>query len=188
MEYFDICDENGMPTGEIVERSVAHSKGILHRTTHVWIIRKVEGRWQVLLQKRSANKDSYPGMFDTSSAGHIPAGVEPPESALRELAEELGISAEKEQLTRIGTFRTEYEEVFHGEPFHDNEVISVYVYCEPVDPEKLVLQESEVEEVRYFDLEEAYEESCRGSDRFCVNPKGMKVLMDYLEMQAVSDL
>ena len=181
MEYFDVCDENGMPTGEVVERSVAHSKGILHRTAHVWIIRKVEGRWQVLLQKRSENKDSYAGMFDTSSAGHIPAGVEPPESALRELSEELGIFAGKEQLKRIGTFRTEYEEVFHGEPFHDNEVISVYVYCEPVDPDQLVLQESEVEAVQYFDLEEAYKETCEGSERFCMNPKGMKVLVDYLK-------
>ena len=80
------------------------------------------------------------------------------------------------------SFRTEYEEVFHGKPFHDNEVINVYVYCEPVDPEKLVLQESEVEEVRFFDLEEAYAESCRGSERFCVNPNGMKVLMDFLGM------
>ena len=163
MEFFDVCDERGMPTGEIVERSVAHRRGILHRTAHVWIIRKADRRWQVLLQKRSANKDSYPGMYDTSSAGHIPAGVEPPESALRELKEALGITAGKEQLTRIGTFRTEYEEVFHGEPFHDNEVISVYVYCEPVDPEGLVLQESEVEEVRYFDLEEAYAGICRRS-------------------------
>ena len=182
MEYFDVCDERGLPTGEIVERSTAHSKGILHRTAHVWIIRESEGRWQVLLQKRSENKDSYPGMYDTSSAGHIPAGTEPQDSALRELKEELGITAKKEQLKRIGTFRTEYEEVFHGEPFHDNEVISVYVYSEPVDPDQLVLQESEVEEVRYFDLREAYEEACKGSDRFCMNPNGMKVLIDYLGM------
>ena len=91
-----------------------------------------------------------------------------------------------EQLKRIGSFRTEYEEVFHGEPFHDNEVITIFVYCEPVNPEKLVLQESEVEEVRYFDLEEVYEEICVGSDRICVNPKGMKVLMDYLGLSTAS--
>ena len=46
--------------------------------------------------------------------------------------------------------------------------------------EGLVLQESEVEEVRYFDLLEVYEEICRGSDWCCVNPKGMKVLVEYL--------
>ena len=182
MEYFDVCDESGMPTGAIVERSEAHRRGILHRTAHVWIVRKLDGRWQVLLQKRSEAKDSYPGMYDPSSAGHIPAGKEPLESALRELKEELGISAGEEQLKYIGIFRTQYEEVFHGEPFRDNEVIRVFVYSEPVDPEKLVLQESEVEEVRYFDLEEVYEEICRGSERICVDPRGMKVLVDYLRL------
>ena len=180
LEYFDICDERGLPTGEVVERSVAHREGILHRTAHVWIIKKVEGRWQVLLQKRSKDKDSYPGQFDTSSAGHIPAGMEPLESARRELREELGISAGEEELRFIGTFRTQYEEVFHGEPFRDNEVISIFVYDVPVDPEGLVLQESEVEEARYFDLLEVYEEICGESDWCCVNPKGMKVLVEYL--------
>ena len=77
MELLDICNEEGFPTGETVERSRAHSEGILHRTAHVWVIREVDGRTQVLLQKRSMDKDSYPGMYDTSSAGHIPAGAEP---------------------------------------------------------------------------------------------------------------
>lgn len=180
MEYFDICDEEGMPTGEIVERSVAHSEGIRHRTAHVWILREEQGRTQVLLQKRSTNKDSYPGMYDTSSAGHIPAGMEPLESAIRELGEELGIHAHKEQLEYIGKFRVQYEEEFYGEPFRDNEVIRVYVYREPVDPRKLVLQEEEVEEVRFFDVAEVYEEVQKGSDEICVNPVGMKVLVDYL--------
>ncbi len=180
MEYFDVCDEKGIPTGEVVERSVAHSKGIRHRTAHVWILREEQGRTQVLLQKRSANKDSYPGMYDTSSAGHIPAGKEPLESAIRELGEELGIHAQKEQLEYIGKFHVQYEEEFFGKPFRDNEVVRVYVYREPVDVEKLVLQEDEVEEVRFFDAAEVYEEVQKGSDEICVNPFGMKVLMDYL--------
>ena len=33
----------------------------------------------------------------------------------------------------------------------------------------------------YFDLLEVYEEICRGSDWCCVNPEGMKVLVEYLE-------
>ena len=53
MELFDICDENGLPTGETVERKEAHAKGIRHRTAHVWVIRQREGRIQVLLQKLS---------------------------------------------------------------------------------------------------------------------------------------
>ena len=35
MELLDIVDENGIPTGETVERSIAHAKGIRHRTSNV---------------------------------------------------------------------------------------------------------------------------------------------------------
>ena len=38
-------------------------------------------------------KESFPGLYDTSSAGHIRAGDEPLPSALRELREELHIAA-----------------------------------------------------------------------------------------------
>ena len=89
MELFDVIDSKGNPAGQIVSREKAHAEGIPHRTAHIWIIRKKEGRVQILLQKRSQNKDSFPGKFDTSSAGHIQAGDEPLESALRELKEEL---------------------------------------------------------------------------------------------------
>ena len=103
MELFDVIDSKGNPTGQIVSREKAHAEGIPHRTAHIWIIREKEGRVQILLQKRSQNKDSFPGKFDTSSAGHIQAGDEPLESAIRELKEELGISAVPEQLHFAGT-------------------------------------------------------------------------------------
>ena len=92
LEFVDIVDEYGNPTGETVERAKAHSEGIRHRTAHVWIIRRNGKQTEVLLQKRSLKKDSFPGQFDTSSAGHIQAGDEPLDSALRELREELGLS------------------------------------------------------------------------------------------------
>ena len=84
MELLDVVDENGIPTGETVERSIAHAKGIRHRTSHVWLLRRRSEGVEVLLQKRSDNKDSFPGCYDTSSAGHIPAGVDFEDSALRE--------------------------------------------------------------------------------------------------------
>ena len=102
MEYLDLVDEKGNPTGEIVSRNSAHREGLLHRTAHVWIVRECDGRTQILLQKRSMKKESFPGLFDTSSAGHIPSGSDPIESALRELLEELGIEATEEQLSFVG--------------------------------------------------------------------------------------
>ena len=84
-EVLDIVDENGQPTGQTIPRTEAHAKGIRHRTSHVWIVRHHAGRVEVLLQMRCQAKDSYPGCYDISSAGHISAGCNFVESALREL-------------------------------------------------------------------------------------------------------
>ncbi len=183
MEYFDICDEKGIPSGETIERSEAHAHGVLHRTAHIWVTRSVNGKRQVLLQQRSFQKDSYPGLFDTSSAGHIQAGDEPLESALRELQEELGIEAKEEQLHFAGTFRIRYSEEFYGRPFHDNEIVFVYVYQEPVNIDELQIQKEELECVRWFDLEEVYEACLKNREDICVPAGGLKVLMNYLSIQ-----
>ena len=38
-EILDIVDDNGQPTGEVIDRVTAHRGGILHRTSHVWLVR-----------------------------------------------------------------------------------------------------------------------------------------------------
>ena len=184
MEYFDTVDEYGVPTGEIISREEAHREGIRHRTAHVWIIRSSKKGYDLLLQKRSQNKDSFPGLYDTSSAGHIPAGDEPLESALRELKEELGIEAIPGQLSYAGMFQIQYEKEFHGHIFRDNEVASVYVYQEPVEITTLTLQETEVSEVRWFDLGEVWNEIKTDRSRFCVPTGGLKVLREYLIVES----
>ena len=181
MEYLDVCDERGEPTGEIVERHIAHRKGIRHRTAHVWVLRRGAGGTEILLQKRSRSKDSFPGLYDTSSAGHVPAGDEPLGSALRELEEELGIRASAEDLRFIGTIENVYERRFHGELFRDNEHCSVYVYTRPVDAAALRLQPDEVERVDWFDLEEVYREIGQSRERFCVPRDGLALLRRSLE-------
>ena len=178
MEYFDVVDESGRPTGAIVSREEAHRKGVPHRTAHVWIVRPGARGYEILLQKRSEEKDSFPGLYDTSSAGHIPAGDEPLRSAVRELYEELGIEASPGELHFAGTFRVRYEKVFHGRLFRDNEFANVYVYTGPVGA--LRLQESEVSGVRWFDLDEVWEEIRTDRSRFCVPGPGLAVLRHYL--------
>ena len=178
MEYLDIVDENGKPTGKTVSREEAHAKGIMHRTAHVWIVRPTGDGYEVLLQKRSEKKESYPGMYDTSSAGHITAGDEPLESALRELKEELGIDASPDQLSFASTFRIRYEKEFHGRIFRDNEFTTVFVYHGALG--SLTLQESEVSEVRWFSLNAVWEEIHRSRARFCVPEAGLRILRTYL--------
>ena len=181
MELFDVIDSEGNPTGQIVSRETAHEEGIPHRTAHIWIIREKEGRVQILLQKRSQNKDSFPGKFDTSSAGHIQAGDEPLESALRELKEELGISAVPEQLHFAGTFPISFAKEFHGKMFRDEEIAFVYIFKEPVNTDALILQTEEVEAVQWFDLEEVYEQYGKHRDIFCVPTGGLEVVRKYLD-------
>lgn len=180
MELFDIVDEYGNPTGSTVERSYAHANGIRHRTAHIWIARKIDGRLQVLLQKRAMNKDSFPGRYDTSSAGHIQAGDEPLTSAIRELSEELGINADKEDLEFAGTFVIQYESEFHGKIFKDNEIAFVYVYMKDVDIERLVIQKEELDRVEWFDLENTLMECKSHNKKFCVPVKGLETAKEYL--------
>lgn len=145
MELLDVVDENGIPTGETVERSIAHAKGIRHRTSHVWLLRRRSEGVEVLLQKRSDNKDSFPGCYDTSSAGHIPAGVDFEDSALRELREELGLTADSSELNDCGLIRIQSESFFHGAPFKDDQDEQSILHMERCGAGSLMkLQVSEV--------------------------------------------
>ncbi len=180
-ELFDVCDVNGLPTGEVVTRSAAHRDGILHRTAHIWVIRREGDRIRVLLQKRSMDKDSFPGMYDTSSAGHIQAGDEPLVSAQRELEEELGIRALPEDLHFAGNCRITFEGIFHGSLFREDEIVYLYVYERPVRTEDIHIQEEELECVEWFDLEDVVREVSQGTDRMCVPPEGLELLEGYLE-------
>lgn len=183
MELLDIVDEQGNPTGEVCERKQAHAEGLRHRTAHVWVIREGEHGTEVLLQKRAANKDSFPGRFDTSSAGHIQAGDEPLPSAIRELAEELGIHAEPEELSFAGTFRIQYEKEFYGKLFRDNEISFVYVYRGRVEASSLKLQAEEVETVEWFPLDYVVRECAQHNQKFCVPRDGLRTLQNYLRKE-----
>ena len=153
MELIDIVDENGIPTGETIDRTVAHRTGVRHRTTHIWIVRKQEGRVQILLQKRAKYKDSFPGCYDISSAGHIPAGVGFIESGLRELQEELSITISEEELIECGLHCTFAENEFHGIPYLDNQVAKVFLLWKDKEAEDMILQAEEIESVMWMDFE-----------------------------------
>ena len=153
----------------IKERGVAHMEGALHATVHTWIVRPNDrSGYDVLLQKRSETKDSNPGCYDISSAGHVDAGCDYPESALRELREELGITARPEQLEEVGMRRCGFEGVFYGRIFRDNELSMIYLYREPVEAENLVLQKSEVSEVIWMDYAECREKILADSFENCI--------------------
>lgn len=87
-EIFDVVDGNDRVVGRAT-RAETHRKRLFHRAVHVLVF---DARGNVLLQKRSAAKDTCPGLFSTSCAGHVDSGEDYAAAAERELREELGIS------------------------------------------------------------------------------------------------
>jgi 16S rRNA (adenine1518-N6/adenine1519-N6)-dimethyltransferase len=98
-EIFDVVDENDVVTGRKT-RAEVHAGKLLHRAVHVFVFNK---RGDLLLQRRSWFKDVHPGDWDSSVSGHLDAGEDYAEAAVRELDEEMGITVPEapEEIARI---------------------------------------------------------------------------------------
>ena len=184
-EFLDVVNEKGIPTGQIVDRETAHLKGIWHRTSHVWLVRKKHGVVQVLLQKRAAIK-SFPGCYDISSAGHIPAGEDFVSSALRELKEELGVSASAEELVCCGDRKIVWDDVFFGKEYHDRQYTRVFVLWKDVDGPDFRLQQEEVDEVRWMDLDRCIQGVEATSFLHCIEREELLMVRDAILSQKIS--
>jgi len=178
MEFFDVIDENGLKTGAIVEREKAHRLGICHRVVQVWIINSNN---EVLLQKRSLTKDSYPGKWYASLGGHIEAGEDNIQSIKREFMEELGldVSNKLDEIRYLFTFKE--IEYLNGGDFIDNEFYDVYYLKIDIDLDELLLQEEEVSEVKFVPFKD-FKNAIYGCDEtFWIHEEGFKLLIDKLE-------
>lgn len=179
IEYLDIVDEKGQPTGEIVERTVAHANGIRHRTSHVWLLRKKNEHLEILLQKRCEMK-SFPGCYDISSAGHIPTGVDFAPSAIRELKEELGHNALEEELVYCGDRTVIWDDVFDGKPFHDRQISRVFALWCDKDEDAFVLQEEEVSAVLWMNFEILLQAVKENTIPHCINPEELLMVKNAI--------
>eukprot|EP00252_Welwitschia_mirabilis_P017861 TRINITY_DN3977_c0_g1_i1.p1 TRINITY_DN3977_c0_g1~~TRINITY_DN3977_c0_g1_i1.p1 ORF type:complete len:777 (+),score=147.62 TRINITY_DN3977_c0_g1_i1:111-2441(+) len=151
-EHLDVLTKEGHLTGLSKPRSLIHKDGDYHRAVHVWIYAESTG--ELLLQRRADCKDSWPGQWDISSAGHISAGDTSLITARRELEEELGITLPDEAFEFLFVFLQEC--VINDGTFINNEYNDVYLVTtlEPIPLEAFSLQESEVSEVKYISWRE----------------------------------
>ncbi|QHW31595.1 NUDIX domain-containing protein [Paenibacillus rhizovicinus] len=150
-ERFDYYDEHGVWLGT-APRSEVHARGLWHRSIHCWLARREGDRRLVLFQQRAPGKDTFPGSFDITAAGHLAAG-ETMRDAAREIEEELGAAIPFESLLSLGEARKESAGVAKGLAFLDREISGVYGYVYPGPLSSLTLQQDEVSGVYEAELE-----------------------------------
>lgn len=148
MEYVDVLDENGIPTGEIVTRDEAHQTGKWHRAIVVAI---VNGDNKVLLQRRSKNKKKRPGMWDISVAGHVSTGQDSISASIREINEEVKVDfawfVDVKDFRYMFSYRC--QETFEDGTI-ENQIYDFFILRQNnmTDVTKIRFQEEEVDEVK----------------------------------------
>ncbi len=145
-ELIDILDSKGNYTGESKLKSYAHRMGLFHATVHIWFY---TAKGELLIQQRGKNKDTHPLLWDVSVAGHIGAGESVEVSAIREVEEEIGLVIDKDQLFKIGIFKSVQK---HGDDLVDCEFHHTFISELNVDLQQLQKQESEVENLALIDI------------------------------------
>ena len=147
-EFFDVLNEHGEYLNKVESRAECHKNGLWHRAVVLFIIS--EDNSKVLLQKRSANKKLWPNLWDVTAAGHVLAGELGYQTVIRETKEEIGVDITKNDLEFIGGTRSEN---ISGNIInrHFNEF---YIVHKDIDINDIVLQEEEVQDIKWFNKEE----------------------------------
>lgn len=113
-ELFYHVDKHDQVLGSITRGQAHADRTLIHRAVDIII---TNNHGQILLQKRSQNKDTCPGFWNVSAGGHVTFGQTYQEAAQRELQEELGINTPLTLATKLLVNlpnETEYLSIFTG--------------------------------------------------------------------------
>ncbi len=151
-ELLDIVNDEDMVIDRQT-RTLAHQLGLQHRGAHVFLFTQDE---KMLVQKRSAERAACPSMLDCSVSEHVKAGESYLEAAMRGMKEELGVTGI--EIHPLVTFRMNYG-------FNDNEISTLYEGV--LDPDKVIFDPVEIEDVGYYSINELKEMMKEGNLKFC---------------------
>ncbi len=138
-EFFDVVNEANVVIGQAA-RTLVHQRGLWHRGANVFLFAR-DGK--LLVQRRSQDKDTFPGALDCSVSEHLKVGESYNAAAMRGLHEELGVTGVA--LTPLIEFSLAYGE-------RDNEISQLFHGI--VEPETVRFDPVEIESVAYYRLEE----------------------------------
>lgn len=146
-EKFDVLNELGEFTGKVATRDECHTNGLWHRAVYAFI---VDRDFNVLLQKRSANKKLWPNKWDVTIGGHVNAGEFGRQALIRECREELGIDISDDDIKYLVGTTSRYNK--NG--YINNHYDECYLITKDVNINDLVLQKEEVSDAKYFSKDE----------------------------------
>lgn len=183
MEYFDIYNRFGEKTGEVIERGEAHRSGVCHRVVHLWLINE---KHEILIQQRSATKDSGANLWYVSVGGHIEAGESIESTLIRETQEELGldISEVTDRIKYLFTFKD--CKVENEGAFIDHEFYDVFALKMDFDLSEITLQPEEVQAVKFVSFETFKQIVIKKDPTFWHHESAYKMLLIALEELEVS--
>lgn len=102
-ELVDVVDEND-DVIRVTTRDEVRRLRLLHRSVFVVVVRPTE---QLLVHKRSPDKDLWPSLWDIAVGGVVSSGESYEEAARRELAEEVGITDAEPKFLGAGRYLDE---------------------------------------------------------------------------------
>ena len=139
MELWDLYDRERIPLQKTIARGGRLMPGEYRNVVHICLI---DSNDRMLIQRRAADKSSWADLWDFSVGGHIISGETSSQGAQRELMEELGISIDFSDIRP--SFTINFETGFDD----------YYILRLDTDPGSLVIQEEEVQSVRYAERTE----------------------------------
>lgn len=182
-EFLPLLDEHANMTPYFVDRDFAHTHGKFHPTAHIWVLKLHPVR--ILLQQRAFTKDSYPGQWDMSAAGHVVYKDTIQNTAIRELQEELNIHAKPDDLQLLGSFVHHTIGTFHGKPWNDREYVHVFLYIANEDFTPC-WQKEEIETCRWITPDELQAmlhatKNAPNHKKLCTLEQDIHILLNYLK-------
>ncbi|MEI7810241.1 MAG: NUDIX domain-containing protein [bacterium] len=180
-EYIDIYDNEGNLLGKKT-RKESHENGFWHKTVHVWII---NSKGEVLIQKRSTQKENNANKWSGSVGGHISAGDNEINTAIKETEEELNLKLSKEDFVEIGKIK---HSATTGK-YINNEIKTIYVVKMDLDLNKIKIQKEELSEVKFIKFNELKELIENKDSIFVMLPEEyIKLLFDYINLKIIPGL
>ena len=165
MELWDVYDIQGSLTGKVKPRMAAFEKGEYHLACSLWLI---SPNGEALIQRRSLTKEINPGMWNITG-GAASAGESSEEACLREVAEEIGLKLNPQDITLLS--RT-----FNNDDCIFDDYITVYDF----DITNAIIQPEEVAELKWVTLDEIRKLYCEGQFMF-TDIKELNKVEDFIK-------